>query len=236
MSNNYPPNPYNHPDYSENNSNNDKMVKIALLIFIFCFFSPVITFLLKTLFMFSIVLLIIVFVIIVSVIANKVINSNTNTTNPNNTQSYEDKQSTNILELEQRKNIILEEYDTTIHSINSLINSPAIFDKKHREYQRFNNAIKNVSYHSPDPQDVRELEHSWRDLVTKTRINGLKGLTQSQQDIAYQLYDELIELENDPVLYNHKLLELVNIITMVNYDGEMINIDPYDLLKNVDNS
>ena len=69
----------------------------------------------------------------------------------------------------------------------------------------------------------------------KTRNNGLNGLTQSQKDIAYRLYDELLELDNDPVMFNHKLLELVNIVTMVHYDKEMLSISPYELLKNVDN-
>lgn len=229
-------NPYNHPDYSDNN-NDMKTIKIMIAFFFLIVFSPAIIFLLKTLFIFSILLLIIMLIVIVSIVASKKVDTAYNYPKEydydsvnNNNQTFNN----NVLELEQRKNNVLEEYSSAYNDINSLINSPALFDKSTKEYNRFHRALMNTTYHSSDAQNVRELEHSWNDLITKTRVNGLQGLTQSQRDIAYQLHSDLLRLDNDPVLYNHKLLELVNIITMVNYDGHMLNIEPYELLKNFD--
>lgn len=230
-------NPYNHPDYPENNKNDMTIIKIMIIFFFLIVFSPVIMFLLKTLFIFSVLLLAIILIVIISAITSKNVDSTYNypreynNNSSNNTKKYFNN---NVRELEQRKNNVLEEYNSTYNDINSLISSPALFDKNTKEYNRFHRALMNTTYHSSDAQNVKELEHSWNDLLTKTRVNGLQGLTQSQRDIAYQLHSDLLRLDNDPVLYNHKLLELVNIVTMVNYDGHMLNIEPYELLKNFD--
>lgn len=233
MNNYHNSNPYNHPDYDKDN-HNDKTLKIMLIIFLSIIFSPIIIFLLKTLFYFSIITLILLVIIIILFM----ISGDNNTYHTYNYYSDDNKEekeySINDSELEYRKNKILNDYYTMSNNISTLIQNPAFLDKNIKEYDRFNNAINNVKYSPLTIYNIRELENSWNILVMKTRNNGLNGLTRSQEDIVYQLYDELLELGNDPVMFNHKLLEIVNIITMVHYDNKMLNINPYELLKNVD--
>ena len=232
---NYNSNPYNnHPDYEKDNNKDNKTLKIMLIIFLSIIFSPIIIFLLKTLFYFSIITLILLVIIIILFM----ISGDNNTYHTYNYYSDDNKEekeySINDSELEYRKNKILNDYYTMSNNISTLIQNPAFLDKNIKEYDRFNNAINNVKYSPLTIYNIRELENSWNILVMKTRNNGLNGLTRSQEDIVYQLYDELLELGNDPVMFNHKLLEIVNIVTMVHYDDKMLSINPYELLKNVD--
>lgn len=235
MTNNYNNNPYNHPDYDKDNHKNNKTLKIMLIILLSIIFSPIIIFLLKTLFYFSIITLILLVIIIILFM----ISGDNNTYHTYNYYSDDNKEEEQYspmsnIELEQRKDKVLNDYYIMSNNISTLIQNPAFLDKNIKEYDRFNNAINNVKYSPLTIYNIRELENSWNILVMKTRNNGLNGLTQSQEDIVYQLYDELLELDNDPVMFNHKLLELVNIIMMVHYDNKMLNINPYELLKNVD--
>lgn len=236
MSDNYyNSNPYNHPDYEKDNHKDNKILKIMLIIFLSIIFSPIIVFLLKTLFYFSIITIIVIVIILVLFM----ISGDDNTYHTYNYYPDDNKEEQyypmSSIELEQRKDKVLNDYYIMSNNINTLIQNPAFLDKNIKEYDRFNNAINNIKYSPLTIYNIRELEDSWNILVMKTRNNGLNGLTQSQKDIAYRLYNELLELDNDPVMFNHKLLELVNIVTMVHYDNEMLSINPYELLKNVDN-
>lgn len=235
MSNNYyNSNPYNHPDYEKDNNKDNKTLKIMLIIFLSIIFSPIIVFLLKTLFYFSIITIIVIVIILVLFMISGD-NNTYHTYNYYPDDKEEQYYPMSNIELEQRKDKVLNDYYTMSNNINTLIQNPAFLDKNIKEYDRFNNAINNIKYSLLTIYNIKELEDSWNILVMKTRNNGLNGLTQSQKDIAYRLYDELLELDNDPVMFNHKLLELVNIVTMVHYDNEMLSISPYELLKNVDN-
>lgn len=235
MSNNYyNSNPYNHPDYEKDNNKDNKTLKIMLIIFLSIIFSPIIVFLLKTLFYFSIITIIVIVIILVLFMISGD-NNTYHTYNYYPDDKEEQYYPMSNIELEQRKDKVLNDYYTMSNNINTLIQNPAFLDKNIKEYDRFNNAINNIKYSPLTIYNIKELEDSWNILVMKTRNNGLNGLTQSQKDIAYRLYDELLELDNDPVMFNHKLLELVNIVTMVHYDNEMLSISPYELLKNVDN-
>lgn len=235
MSNNYyNSNPYNHPDYEKDNNKDNKTLKIMLIIFLSIIFSPIIVFLLKTLFYFSIITIIVIVIILVLFMISGD-NNTYHTYNYYPDDKEEQYYPMSNIELEQRKDKVLNDYYTMSNNINTLIQNPAFLDKNIKEYDRFNNAINNIKYSPLTIYNIKELEDSWNILVMKARNNGLNGLTQSQKDIAYRLYDELLELDNDPVMFNHKLLELVNIVTMVHYDNEMLSISPYELLKNVDN-
>ena len=231
---NYNSNPYNHPDYEKDNHKDNKTLKIMLIIFLSIIFSPIIVFLLKTLFYFSIIMMIVIVIILVLFMISGD-NNTYHTYNYYPDDKEEQYYPMSNIELEQRKDKVLNDYYTMSNNINTLIQNPAFLDKNIKEYDRFNNAINNIKYSPLTIYNIKELEDSWNILVMKTRNNGLNGLTQSQKDITYRLYDELLELDNDPVMFNHKLLELVNIVTMVHYDNEMLSISPYELLKNVDN-
>ena len=221
---------YNHPNYYEDNGS-IKLSKVVLGVILVAIFAPVIISLIKMAMIFSLFLSITALIVLTYFLSIGGNNKNSRYDDmPSNT--YFSPDSSQVLE--HRRDQIISDYNKSQQSLLTIVESPALLDKNTTEFHRFFKAMKRSQYPHLTVDQVKELEKSWEDLRTKTYLNGLNGLTDSQKQNVYHLYEDILRYDTqDRILYEHKLLELLKIVSMVHYDGYMIELDPYEVVENI---
>jgi len=223
-------NPYSHPNYYEDNGS-IKPSKVVLGVILIAIFAPVIISLIKMAMIFSLFLSIAALIVLTYFLS---IGGN------NKNSRYDDMSSNTYFSpdssqvLEHRRDQIISDYNKSQQSLLTIVESPALLDKNTIEFHRFFKAMKRSQYPHLTADQVKELEKGWEDLRAKTYLNGLNGLTDSQKQDVYHLYEDILCHDTqDRILYEHKLLELLKIVSMVHYDGYMIELNPYEVVENI---